>query len=63
MSHKNESEDKLVFQDGDKIKTYHGYLTREDNYFVFIQVGDAEIRIAKSQVLKIVKRSGGCTDE
>ena len=47
---------KIVFKEGDEIRSIHGHIIEQDNSFIWLQRKDGKIAIAKSSIIKIDNR-------
>ena len=44
---------KVVYQDGENIRALKGIIIKEDDFFVWVNASDNEIRIGKKYIIKI----------
>ena len=50
---------KIVYKDGDNVRALRGIVTKEDDFFVYINHNGNEIRIGKPFIFKIEEGNDG----
>jgi len=59
----SESEAKVLYFEGDKLRVFRGCIASEDDHFICLRRRDGMVRIAKSCVVKIQQKGGPTGDE
>lgn len=52
----SESEAKILYLEGDKLRVFRGYVIAEDNHFIHLKRRDGEIWLGKRHIIKVEQR-------